>query len=64
MIIRTIVFDFGNVIACFDHQRAINRLRELTVSFWQKRRRARWTINWRFTTAKAKEWVKFFVTEH
>jgi transposase len=42
----------------------INRLRQLTVSFWKKRRRARWTINWRFTTKKAKEWVRFFVSEH
>jgi len=42
----------------------IETLRKLTTSFWAKRRRARWTINWRFTTAKAKEWVRFFVTEH
>lgn len=42
----------------------IAALRHQLVSFWSARRKQRWTINWRFTTAKAKEWLKFFVTQH
>ncbi len=43
---------------------SIESLRHLAVAFWRKRRRERWTINWRFTKSKAKEWLKFYVSEH
>ena len=43
---------------------SIHTLRRLAITFWNKRRRERWTINWRFTTTKAKEWLKFYVSEH
>jgi len=43
---------------------SLDKLKEHVVPFWAKRRRARWTIDWRFTTSRAKKWVRYFVTEH
>lgn len=36
------------------------QLRAVTTAFWKRRRKERWKIDWRFTVAKAKQWVKTF----
>lgn len=43
---------------------SIAALRQVVLPFWRKRRKQGWTIDWRFTTAKAKQWFNTFVTEH
>ena len=40
------------------------QLRALTTAFWKRRRKERWMIDWRFTVAKAKHWVKTFKSKH
>lgn len=40
------------------------KLSERVIPFWSKRRKQRWKIDWRFTTKKAKLWIKTFESEH
>lgn len=42
----------------------IEALRKRVVHFWRQRRREGWTIDWRFTTGMAKEWLTSFVSQH
>lgn len=42
----------------------IELLRKDVVDFWKQRRRENWTIDWRFTVKKAKDWLKTFVSKH
>lgn len=43
---------------------SMEQLRELTQAFWRQRRRQGWKIDWRFTTARAKQWTRTFETRH
>ena len=42
----------------------IAALRADTTAFFQRRRREAWKIDWRFTAADSRKWVKTFRTEH
>lgn len=42
----------------------IAALRRAVQPFWKQRRQERWTINWRFTTTRAKLWLKTFESRH
>ena len=42
----------------------ITQLRQRVIPFWNKRRKQKWKIDWRFTRKKAKLWIKTFESEH
>jgi len=52
--------------ACLQNRRidSIASLRALVVPFWRVRRRKRWTIQWRWSIAHMKQWLKANGTEH
>ena len=39
-------------------------VRRAIIPFWRKRRAEKWTIDWRFTVAKAKRWLNTFGSQH
>ena len=52
--------------ACLARRRipSVQNLKQRVIPFWAKRRRKRWTIDWKWTVAHMKEWLKANGTDH